>query len=125
MAFLKSQRSKFIAWMVIYALVVGFILSKGFDEGRMFLWGLALGAGIGIGITIVGPPAKQKRLLIVLTWFVSCWILQMGLFWNDLRPKGSYLEWERVLTGAFVTLIGGFPASLALLVWIFRRPKLT
>ncbi len=123
MAFLKSRRSQFIAWTIIYALAVALMASKGGEEGLGFLWGLSLGAGAGIATCTLGPEDRIKRLGVVGMWVLACWTLGLALFWDD--PGHNASVWKRMETIAFGTLTAGFPALLALLVWIFRRPKIT
>jgi hypothetical protein len=121
MAFLNSRRAQFIAWTVIYALAVTLMASKSAEEGMFLIWGLALGVGAGIATCIPGPEAKLQRLLIVALWFFGCWVLALALLWEAL---GHGTAWNRPETAAVMTLVCGFPALLALFVWIFRRPKL-
>jgi len=122
MAFFETRRAQFIAWMVIYALAVALMGSKSGEEGMYFVWGLALGAGAGIATSVGGPPEKVKRLLWAATWFLASWAFALALLWDDL---GHGTAWSRPETAALITLICGGPALLALLVWIFRRPKLS
>lgn len=121
MAFLKTKRSQFIAWMFIYAFGVMLMFSKGGAEGFGFLWGLALGVGAGIATSTQGPPARLQRLLIVLRWLLGAWLFGILIPWSESSEKGDILE--RAQLAFFVTLLAGAPALLALLVWIFRCPK--
>jgi len=122
MAFLKTKRSQFIAWMFIYAFGVMLMFSKGGAEGFGFLWGLALGVGAGIATSTQGPPARLHRLLIVLRWLLGAWLFGILTLWGKGGSQDDALL-ERAQLAFFVTLLAGFPALLALLVWIFRRPK--
>lgn len=122
MAFLKTKRSQFIAWMFIYAFGVMLMFSKGGSEGSGFLWGLVLGVGAGIATSTQGPPARLHRFLIVLRWLLGAWLFGILI---PLGEGSSHQDdiLERAHLAFFVTLMAGFPALLALLVWIFRRPK--
>jgi hypothetical protein len=121
MTFLKSQRSKFIAWMFIYALGVMLMFSKGGAEGSGFVWGLGVGAGAGIATSVGGPAGKWKRFLIVVTWFLGSMLLGMVILTDDFAPRQNLANW--LVNLALGTLIAGLPALLALLIWIFRPPK--
>ncbi len=117
-----SRKGQFVAWVVIYGGAVALMASKGGEEGIYFLWGLALGVGAGIATCVGGPAEKMKRFLWVAAWFLGSWALGLALLWDEL---GHGTVWIRPQTAALVTLVCGFPALLALLVWIFRRPKLS
>ncbi|MEO5936162.1 MAG: hypothetical protein ABIP81_03020 [Terriglobales bacterium] len=121
MTFLRTRRSQFIAWMVIYALAVALMASKGADESGYLVWGLALGAGAGVATCTSGPLGRWKRLGVVTAWLGLCWLLGFAILGGEVS-RGSSL-WDRAESVTIVTLICGGPALLALLVWIFRRPK--
>ncbi|HUS19870.1 MAG TPA: hypothetical protein VMZ25_09485 [Terriglobales bacterium] len=122
MTFLRSRRSQFIAWTVIYAGFVWLLTSKGGGESLVTLvWGLALGAGAGIATCIPGPEGRMQRLLRIGVWFVASWVIAVAMFWNERGANSTIVV--TLENAAVMTLIAGLPALLALAVWIFRRPR--
>jgi hypothetical protein len=94
--------------------------SKGGDENLSYLiWGMMLGTGAAIGAVGLPMASRGKRLAMMLAWFAVCYPAAFLLLWSEVnRGAGSRME-----NALGLTLICGFPALLALLVWVVRKPK--
>ena len=73
----------------------------------------------------VAVPTWQGRLGVIVLWFLGCWLLGLAFFWGEREvfgPESGTLA-ERLQNSLLVTLLPAFPALLALVVWLFRRPQ--
>ena len=118
-------KGQFAAWVILYGGAVWLMMSKGGESWGNFAWGLAFGVGAAIAVSKIAVPTWQGRLGVIFLWFVACWLLGLALFWGDrdvFGPKSGTLL-ERLLITLLVTLLPAFPALLALLVWLFKKPR--
>lgn len=117
-----SQRGQFIAWVVLYGGAVWLMAAKSDENLANFAWGMALGVGAAVAATGVAVARWYFRLGVVAAWFFCGWMVGLALLWAEYDRNGKSLS-EILETSATVTLIAGFPALLALAVWLFKRPK--
>lgn len=117
-----SQRGQFIAWVLLYGGAVWLVMSKGDESLSNLAWGMLL--GVGAATATAGPALHPwpKRLTFIAVWFGACWLLGLALFWPEHARRSSALV-DILQSSALVTALAGFPALLALAVWLFKRPK--